>query len=251
MKTRLLFAFASLLLAGCASFSAPESFRYQEIDTEFFRLASWQKLTDAFQPVRIYIEGDGYAFNAHGRPSSNPAPRETDFRALAFGDPHANVVYLARPCQYVEDSRCNRSYWSTARFSSEVIASVSKALEALAGSRPITLIGYSGGAQVAGLAAVTDKKLDVQKIVTIAGNLDHQAWCRHHKLPLLNQSLDLTRYWSDFEKIEQTHFLCDDDEVIPAAITLRKLGPQAHVVHLPEATHSRGWLKFSELIYAQ
>ena len=121
MKTRLLFAFASLLLAGCASFSAPESFRYQEIDTEFFRLASWQKLTDAFQPVRIYIEGDGYAFNAHGRPSSNPTPRETDFRALAFGDPHANVVYLARPCQYVEDSRCNRSYWSTARFSANRI----------------------------------------------------------------------------------------------------------------------------------
>ena len=108
MKTRLLFAFASLLLAGCASFSAPESFRYREIDTEFFRLASWQKLTDVSKPLRVYIEGDGYAFNAHGRPSSNPTPRETDFRALAFGDPHANVVYLARPCQYVEDSRCNR-----------------------------------------------------------------------------------------------------------------------------------------------
>ena len=34
MKTRLFVAFASLLLAGCTSFSAPESFRYQEIDAE-------------------------------------------------------------------------------------------------------------------------------------------------------------------------------------------------------------------------
>lgn len=250
MKTCLLFVFASLLLAGCASFSAPEFFRYQEIDTEFFRLASWQKLTDASQPVRVYIEGDGYAFNAHGRPSSNPTPRETDFRTLAFGDPHANVVYLARPCQYVKDSRCNRAQWSTARFSPQVIAAESQALKAIADRRKMTLIGFSGGAQVAGLVAVTAKDLNVQEIITIAGNLDHPAWCQYHKLPALTESMDLTDYWPAFEKIAQIHFVCEDDTVIPPEITIRKIGSNAPVVILPEASHASGWLKFSPQIYA-
>lgn len=251
MKTRLFFAFASLLLAGCTSFSAPESFRYQEIDTEFFRLASWQKLTNASKPLRVYIEGDGYAFNAHGRPSSNPTPRETDFRALAFGDPHANVVYLARPCQYVKDSRCSRAHWSTARFSPQVIAAESQALAAVAGSRPMTLIGFSGGAQIAGLAAVTAKDLNVRKIVTLAGNLDHPAWCRYHKLPALTQSLDLTDYWAAFEAIPQVHFVCEDDTVIPPDITIRRIGGNAPVVVLPDASHASGWLKYSAQIYGQ
>ena len=251
MKKCLFLVLLSCLLSGCASFKVPETFQYQEIDTTFFRLASWQKISDQTQPVRIYIEGDGYAFNAHGRASSNPTPKGRNFRKLAFGDPHDNVVYLARPCQFVSDARCDRVYWSTGRFSTEVIAAMSEAIETIVSKRKVTLVGYSGGAQVAGLCAVTDKNLDVQKIITLAGNLDHQAWCRHHNLPLLSDSMDLTKYWSKFSKINQIHFLCGNDEVIPPSITYTRLGNDLRVVLLPDATHADGWLKYADQIYKQ
>ncbi|MDD7312777.1 MAG: alpha/beta hydrolase, partial [bacterium] len=64
-------------------------------------MASWQKITHPTAPYKIYIEGDGHAFNAHGQPTGNPTPKGTLVRELAFGDNHENVIYLARPCQYV------------------------------------------------------------------------------------------------------------------------------------------------------
>ncbi|MBR2299926.1 MAG: hypothetical protein IJ870_05075 [Alphaproteobacteria bacterium] len=69
----------------------------------FFKIASWQKITDKNAPYKIYIEGDGFAFNAHGSPTTNPTPKNTFLRQIAFNDPSKNVVYLARPCQYVND----------------------------------------------------------------------------------------------------------------------------------------------------
>lgn len=251
MKKGLSLVLISLLLSGCSSLEVPKTFQYQEIDTTFFRLASWQKITDPNKPVRIYIEGDGYAFNAHGRASSNPTPKEKDFRKLAFGDPHDNVVYLARPCQFISGIRCHRMYWSTGRFSNEVIVAMGEALEMISNKQKVTLIGYSGGAQVAGLCAVTNKNINVQKIITIAGNLDHQAWCRHHNVPLLSDSMDLTKYWLKFSEINQIHFLCENDDVIPPKLTLTRLGNDLRAILLSDATHANGWLRYADLIYKQ
>ena len=50
-----------LLLGGCQTLVIPDTFTYKEIETDTYKLASWQKITDTKSPVRIYIEGDGYA----------------------------------------------------------------------------------------------------------------------------------------------------------------------------------------------
>ena len=74
-----------LFLTGCAtSITPPETFMYKEIQTDTFKIASWQKITNPETYVRIYIEGDGYAFNASGQPSFNPTPRSDLVRKLAF-----------------------------------------------------------------------------------------------------------------------------------------------------------------------
>ena len=67
-----------LLLSGCHSITVPDSFMYKEIETDSYKLASWQKITDIKSPIRIYIEGDGYAFNHLGYPTTNPTPRGLD-----------------------------------------------------------------------------------------------------------------------------------------------------------------------------
>ena len=91
-----------LFLVGCTTIKVPADFVYKEVETRDFILASWQKVTNPAAPYKIYIEGDGYAFNARGKATQDPTPRGTLVRELAFGDNSPNIIYLARPCQYIK-----------------------------------------------------------------------------------------------------------------------------------------------------
>ena len=164
-----------LVLCSCSTITVPPEFTYKEIKTQYFDIASWQKITEPKGVYKVYIEGDGYAFNAHGRPTQDPTPKGTIIRELTFGDESPNVIYLARPCQYVKSPICSQRHWTTARFASEVINAEYEAIKSIVGNSPVVLIGFSGGAQVAGLVATAKSGLNVKKIITIAGNLDHLA----------------------------------------------------------------------------
>ncbi|MBQ8677531.1 MAG: alpha/beta hydrolase [Alphaproteobacteria bacterium] len=237
-----------LVLLGCQSIQPPKEFVYKEINTHQFKLASWQKITDVNADYRIYIEGDGYAFNAYGQPSRNPTPHGELVRELSFNDTVPNVIYLARPCQYVEDNACSVEYWTTKRFAPEVIEAEYKVIKQIAGDKEITLIGFSGGAQIAGLIAVKYPDLKIKKVITIAGNLDHKAWTDYHKLPPLDGSLNLAEYTEKFAIIEQIHYVGADDDIIPLELT-QKFAPRDKIVIIKNATHNTGWQKIYSQIY--
>lgn len=231
-----------LLLTGCTTIQVPNEFTYKEIPTSEFTIASWQKITDSSAPYKIYIEGDGYAFNARGQISSDPTPRGTLLREIAFGDKNPNVIYLARPCQYIKSEKCEKKYWSTARFSPEVIDAEYQAIQSITRDKQITLIGFSGGAQVAGLLAVTKKDLKIKKIITIAGNLNHKQWTTYHHLPPLTDSLNLQDYKEDFSKIPQIHYVGSEDKIIPPILQKTIVSPSSLIV-IKGATHNRNWQK--------
>lgn len=235
------------LICGCNTVHIPETFAYKEIKTEKFTLASWQKITNSEAPVKIYIEGDGASFNGVGRPTSNPTPKGKLLREIAFGDNSPNVVYLARPCQFVADNQCEQKYWTTARFSAEVIASEREAVLDIAQENDVILIGFSGGAQVAGLVAVTAPELHVKKIITIAGNLDHKAWTEYHNVPALDGSLNLADYKDKYSVIEQEHYVGTKDEVMPPKLVYDFVGSD-NVREVPLAEHSKGWERIYPLI---
>lgn len=241
----------SLLIFGCRSITPPVEFAYREINTPQFKLASWQKITQPGKSVKIYIEGDGYAFNVNGSPSSDPTPRGDTLREIAFNDPSANVVYLGRPCQFVKSTACSPRYWSTARFAPEVIEASVEAVKQIYAQQNITLIGYSGGAQVAGLVAVTHPELPITKLVTIAGNLDHQAWIKEYHLQPLNGSLSLTDYHQAYLAIPQIHFVGEDDEVIPPEITRKFIEGTHPLVIVKDTNHAHGWDTVYSKIWAQ
>ncbi len=73
-------------------------------------------------------------------------------------------------------------------------------------SEKLQLIGYSGGGAVVTLVA--SQRSDVISLVTIAGNLDHQTWTKHHKVSPLTGSykLELINSVSDgiFQKIQNS-----------------------------------------------
>ncbi len=237
------------LLSGCSSIAVPPAYVYKEIPTRDFTLASWQKITDPFGTYKIYIEGDGYAFNAHGCATQDPTPKGTLMRELAFGDASPNVIYLARPCQYIKSPICSKRHWTTARFAPEVINAEYAAIKQVAGDNPVILIGFSGGAQVAGLIASAKPGLNVKKIITIAGNLDHLAWTQYHNLPPLNESMNLESYRKQFAQIPQIHYVGSDDKVMPPVLVRDFVGKDTRVFEVRGATHNSGWEEIYQKVW--
>lgn len=236
-----------LLLTNCSSITVPSDFVYKEVETRNFTIATWQKITNPQGVYKIYIEGDGYAFNSHGKATQDPTPRGTLVRELAFGDKSPNVVYIARPCQYIKSPICSKRHWTTARFAPEIINAEYETIRQIAGNNPVVLVGFSGGAQVAGLVATAKRGLNVTKIITIAGNLDHLAWTQYHNLPPLNESMNLESYRTQFAKLPQIHYVGSNDEVIPLVLVRKFVGNDDLIVEVNGATHNEGW----ESIYNQ
>lgn len=248
---QLLLILIVILISGCTSVTIPPEYEHKIIKTQYFDIATWQKITSPNSVYKIYIEGDGHAFNAHGLPTSDPTPRGTLMRELAFGDKNANVIYLARPCQYEKNNLCEQKYWTTARFAKEVIESEYEAIRSIAGNNEVILIGFSGGGQIAGLIAATKNDIKVKKIITIAGNLNHNAWTEYHHLPKLSDSMNLEDVYSDFISKPQQHYVGGKDKVIPMEITKQFIDNDELLVVVPEATHNDNWNTIFPAIWAE
>lgn len=208
-----------ILMSGCAGFSRTADCPLHVIHTQTFDLATCVRQSQIDADFIIYIEGDGNAFDKHGRQNRNPTPKSTFVRNLAIKDPRPNVAYVARPCQYTQDPLCSPKYWGSARFAPEVIDAIADAVYQIAGQRSVTMVGFSGGAAVAGLIAVTRPDIHVKNLVTISGNLDHRAWTEYHQLPALVDSMDLADWRDAYNKIPAVHYIGDRDNIIPAFIT--------------------------------
>jgi pimeloyl-ACP methyl ester carboxylesterase len=192
------------------------------VPTSSFSLVAFVPALDKpVRTLRIYIEGDGQAWRRRKAPSDDPTPADPLALRLALRDQQP-AVYLARPCQYAQGANrrgCDTRYWTRARFSEEVIAASSQAVSSLklrTGADNLILIGYSGGAAVAALVAA--RRNDVDKLVTVAGNLDHRAWTAWHRVSPLNESLNPADAWQALQPVPQLHLVGAEDRIIPPAI---------------------------------
>ncbi len=220
----------TMLLAGCASDARQDADRMaraaglqpETVRTTPFELAAWVRITRADQPLHIYIEGDGLAWRGRYRISDDPTPRKAIGLRLAMADSAPNVVYLARPCQYIPMTRnpvCQSDYWTGKRFAPEVVASMNQAVEyyhTRTPGQPIVLAGYSGGAAVALLIAA--RRHDVAQLRTVAGNLDHRAVNRLHNVTPMPDSLNPRDEVARIATIAQRHFSGEKDSVVPPFI---------------------------------
>ena len=222
------------ILCGCvSSWRFPPEFREEIIETEKYNILTYQRLSDSISPVHIYIEGDGYAFNGAGYPTSNPTPRGKFLRGLAAHDRHVNVVYMARPCQYILSKKCSKSDWTIGRFSAEVIESMSNAIKQVAQNRPVVLIGYSGGAMVSGLVILRSSDINIEQWITIAGVLNHSDWTEYFGDAPLSMSLDM----SNLPDVNQIHYIADGDTVVPNSLSYKWLSDK-RLELLPESSHT-------------
>jgi hypothetical protein len=172
--------------------------------------------------LTVYIEGDGFSWRTPSLPSSDPTPINPLALKLALAHPDGNAAYLARPCQYNKSRNhrpCPQRYWTGSRFAPEVISAMNRALDQLKEryqARHLTLVGYSGGGAVAVLLAA--RRDDIDRLVTVAGNLDHRAWTSMHKIASLDGSLNPVDYVEKLGHTQQWHFAGENDEIVPAIL---------------------------------
>ena len=204
----------SLVLSACVGpdWKAPVDFKYVQINTGDYEIATWQKINNPKNKnIHIYIEGDGNAFNAYGYPTDDPTPRGTFVRNLVTKDNFENIVYMARPCQFVMNDKCNEADWTMGRFSQKIVTAQGRAIKQIAGNRKITLIGYSGGAMISGLIIEQNPKLKVDKWITVAGVLNHKKWTQYFGDKDLNESLNMEK----LPNVNQVHFIGEHDDIVP------------------------------------
>lgn len=226
--------FLTICLTGCApTWVVPDNFIQQDINTCEFTLRTYQKIMDTDAPVHIYIEGDGYAFDAMGAPTTDPTPRGTFMREMAKNDPHLNVAYVARPCQYIMDTKCNTNTWTSGRFSRAATDSVRDAIKQIANGRPVVLIGYSGGAMISGIIINENPDINLQQWITIAGVLNHKDWTSHFGDTPLYESKNLNK----LPQVSQIHYVAEHDTVVPIELS-KKWVKTDNLIIVPNASHN-------------
>lgn len=231
-------------VVGCATENPLKDLRFQPISSGDYTVASWYKITKAGQPLKVYIEGDGHAFDRKGRPTDDPTPEGLFLRKLAVDDTSPNVVYMARPCQYLMGQNCSQKDWTSGRFSPAILDSMEASVGAMmkkSRADQVILIGYSGGGMIASQIAARHPE-QVKKLITIAGVLDKDKWTAYHKDEPLYQSVNLNVM--ALKGIPQTHYVGAKDKIVPPELTFDILGADnPNVVVVSGAKHGKGFEK--------
>lgn len=258
-----------LMLSGCSSHPSYTSLNRVDnarniankaqlsthtISTKTFSFRTFSRLSGNTNTIRLYIEGDGLAWRNKHTPSSDPTPINPLALKLAAIDPFANIIYLARPCQYTHktnspDIKCETKYWTSHRYSEEIIISMNEALNHIKNKynvKKFELIGFSGGGAIAPLLA--HKRNDIDNIRTIAGNLDHETLNNIHHVDQMPLSLNPVNIAETIADIPQIHFIGGKDNVVPEKIV------KSYFIHSgsekcvkiytqQNAAHHEGWLE--------
>ena len=221
------------------------------VRTRNFDLTTYSRIANKEEAIVFYVEGDGLAFLGKRRISADPTPLNPMGLRLASLDHSENVVYIARPCQYLENNtnrNCSTAYWTDKRFALEVVLSINEVISHFAkDANKVHLVGYSGGgAIVTILSAMRD---DVETLRTIAGNLNHEAVNKHHNVPPQKGSLNPINYLQKIRNIPQIHYVGEKDKIVPPfiaenVVSLINNNRCAEVETVAKATHSEGWQDF-------
>lgn len=177
---------------------------------------------EAPDTLHVFLESDGVPWSRWGdamQPSEDPTARRPLALELLARTP-GRVAYITRPCYHeLRDASCTSDRWTSGRYGEEIVAVMTAAIEDAARrahASEVRLIGYSGGGALAVLIA--ERLTNVSTVITIAANLDIDAWTRHHGYLPLEQSLNpaastRTHAWREL------HFQGARDEEVPPATT--------------------------------
>ena len=192
--------------------------------------------------LHVYLEGDGTPWLG-GLPARDPTPRQPLALALMARDTTASI-YLGRPCYHGvgDGAKCPAALWTSARYSETVVASMAAAMRRLVaadGVEEIVWFGYSGGGSLAVLLA--PRLPQSVAVVTVAANLDIDAWTDLHGDLRLTGSLNPARQPPLPARIVQIHYAGGRDRLVPVEVVRRGATGSARIVVMPRFDHVCCW----------
>ena len=221
-----------------------------------FRHHSFAVIPAPSDSLVVFIDGDGSPWRAGGRKiAADPTPRTPLALKMAAVTPGA-VLYLGRPC-YLEPSeppRCSQNLWTAERYSQAVVESMTAAATSFITEhhfRHVLLVGYSGGATIAALMA---RDLPgVTGLVSVAGNLDPDAWAQLHGYLPLKGSLNPSLQPALPTTLRQWYLVGQRDTNVPAAATAHYIDrvPPDRVWSYPRFDHACCWVSEWPSIYTR
>lgn len=203
--------------------------------------------------LHIYIEGDGSPWIYETRVTVDPTPTNPVLLRLMLGAAHP-AVYLGRPCYFgaASDTGCEPALWTYDRYGRQVVDSMCEATNKLVrryAAESVELIGYSGGGAIA--VGMTDCTERLGSLVTIAGNLDPDAWTRYHDYSPLGDTSPLAKANNTSYSALEAHWQCRNDANIPPSITdayfARRPDAIRHIVD--DCAHAKGWEAYRSRIF--
>ena len=219
--------------------------------TAYFEIYSLNKISNSKKLI-IYIEGDGLSWIDNYTISSNPTPIDPLAFRLAKIDQNENIIYLARPCQYIQTDICkNNKIWTVSQYSEPVLSSYKAIIDSLSQFEEIHIVGYSGGAGVAMYLGSSND--NIKSIRTIAGNINHDEFVQLRNFTSPKNSVDFFSIEKKIKNISQIHYFGKNDKVIPRDLHLnffkRNEGDNCVKIKEVQATHNEGWSNFWQMNY--
>lgn len=211
-------------------------------ETRFQQFVLYQR----HQPSRtlhVYLDGDGTPWLA-GEPADDPTPRNPLVLELMALDPYPSI-YLGRPCYhgFSQTPPCSSALWTLERYSEAVVTSMEAALRRILRNGEfdrVAWFGYSGGGALAVLLA--PRFMETAAVVTVAGNLDIDAWADLHGYPRLTGSLNPARQPPMPTQIYHRHLVGGKDRVVPKEIVaLGPIDPET-LIMIPSFDHTCCWV---------
>lgn len=201
--------------------------------------------------VHLYIDGDGRPFINRTTVAADPTPRQSQVLRWMLLD-RSPSFYLGRPCYLgmAQKDTCESRWWTTDRYAEPVIVSMVTAARQLLKGRPVILIGYSGGGNIA--AQMAGRLENVQGLITAAANLDVDAWTQHHGYTPLTVAAQPATVVAEIRRIPQLHLVGRWDKNVPVSLS-RSLAASANVRFcvIERFTHDCCWeRKWPQLLIA-
>lgn len=196
-------------------------------------------------PLLVFIEGDGIPWRNGREPSVDPTTRNPLAFEMMIHSP-APSAYVTRPCYHqLHSDKCTVEQWTGARYSEEIVTSMVDTVreaQRLSGAKQVSLLGYSGGGVLAVLIA--ERLEHVASVVTVAANLDTDAWTEQHQYLPLSQSLNPSRSKHEHPWPER-HLQGANDVTVPSATTTAYFAryPQAQRQVIEGYDHTCCWIR--------
>jgi pimeloyl-ACP methyl ester carboxylesterase len=195
--------------------------------------------------IHVYLGSDGTPWERPNKIASDPTPRNPVMLRLMALDPTTSL-YVGRPCYhgFFYPSECHPRWWTSARYSEPIIESLGSVLTQIWEEQEFSemiLFGYSGGGTLAMLVA--ERLVFVQGVVTVAGNLDIDAWADHHAYSPLTESINPATRPPLRKDIFQFHVIGEQDEVVPPHLVEAALKRQSEItsVRIENVDHQCCW----------